>query len=258
MKSYYMSKLLNVFLIVVTLFSSSAIIAEEFEATLDWSKRVELSTQVNGLVQKVYALTGNVVAKGEVLIQLDPRSFKADLKFAKAKLKNDDQQAQEAKREMERQADMYDRSMLSERDLQLAKNNLTAAQSQYIQAQSSLTKAKLNLEYSAIRAPFNAIVINTLAVKGQVVASQMNPPVLVIVAEAKRMIARFYAEADKVNSLVNHQGAKVKIGGDDFQGKIVNISLEPEQSKAGHYAVDVIFDSKDKILRAGQKAIISL
>jgi len=258
MKSNYMSKFLYVFLIGITSLISSAVNAEEFEATLDWSKRVELSTQVNGLVQKVYAQAGNIVAKGEVLVQLDPRSFKADLKFAQANLKNTDQQGQEAKRELDRQADMYDRSMLSDRDLQIAKNNLTAAQSQHFQAQSSLIKAKLNLEYSAIRAPFNAIVINVLAVKGQVVASQMNPPILVIVAEAKRMIARFYATADKVNSLVNHQGVKVKISGDDFQGKIFNIALEPEQSKAGYYAVDVIFDSKDKVLRAGQKVIISL
>lgn len=258
MKSNHMFKLLNIFLTAIISFVSHAVIAEEFEATLDWSKRVELSTQVSGLVKKVYAQAGNVVAKGEVLVQLDPRAFKADFKFAKADLKNTDQQTQEAKRELERQADMYDRSMLSDRDLQIAKNNLTAAQSQYLQAQASLTKAKLNLEYSAIRAPFNAIVINILAVKGQVVASQMNPPILVIVAEAKRMIARFYASADKVNNLVNHQGVKVKIGGDDFQGQIFNIALEPELSKAGYYAVDVIFDSKENVLRAGQQAVVDL
>ena len=59
---------------------------------------------------------------------------------------------------------MYDRSMLSDHDLQIAKNNFTAAQSNHLQALASLTKAKLNLEYSAVRAPFNAIVINSLAI----------------------------------------------------------------------------------------------
>ena len=258
MKFSYTFDFLYLFLLSVISLTSLTASAEEFEATLDWSKRVELSTQVNGLVQKVYAQAGDVVAKGDVLVQLDPRAFKADLKFAKANLKNTDQQTQEAKRELDRQADMYDRSMLSDRDLQIAKNNLTAAQSRYFQAQSSLTKAKLNLEYSAIRAPFNAIVIKTLAVKGQVVASQMNPPILVIVAEAKRMIARFYASAEKVNNLVNHQGVKVKVAGDDFQGKIFNIALEPEKTKSGLYAVDVIFDTKDKVLRAGQKVVVNL
>jgi len=123
---------------------------------------------------------------------------------------------------------MYDRTMLSDHDLQIAKNNFTAAQSQYFQAQAALTKAKINLEYSAIRAPFNAIVINTAAVKGQVVASEVIPPILVVVAEAQRMQARFYVETDKVNSLVVNQGVKVNVAGQNYQGKILNIALEPD------------------------------
>ncbi len=258
MTSNYMSRFLNVCLMAILLFMSSTASAEEFEATLDWSRRVELSTTVNGVVQKVYAKAGSIVAKGDILVQLDPRAFKADLKFAKANLKNTEQQTQEAKRELDRQADMYDRSMLSDRDLQVAKNNLTAAQSKYFQAQAALTKAKLNLEYSAIRAPFNAVVIKTLAVKGQVVASQMKPPILVVVAEAKRMLSRFYTSINIINNLMVNQGGAVKVAGNSYQGKIINIELEQDKLKAGKYAVDVIFDSKDKVLRAGQKAVVEL
>jgi RND family efflux transporter MFP subunit len=257
MKLEYMPRHFLLFIISLILVSNT-VLAEEFEATLDWSKRVELSTQVNGLVQKVYAQAGSIVAKGEVLVQLDPRAFKADLEYAKAKLKNTKEQSKEAKRELDRQADMYDRSMLSERDLQIAKNNLTAARSIYYQAQSALTKAKLNLEYSAIRAPFNAVVIRTLAVKGQVVASQMNPPTLVIVAEAKKMLARFYASTSLVNTLLANQAIQVNIAGNNFQGKVFSIGLEPNKLKPGYYAVDVIFDSKEIVLRAGQRATINL
>ena len=61
---------------------------QEFEGVLGWSKRVELSPSVNGVVQKVFTQSGKLAAKGEVLVQLDPRSFKADLQYAKAKFKN--------------------------------------------------------------------------------------------------------------------------------------------------------------------------
>lgn len=244
--------------ITVLLLSNSIVTAEEFEAHLNWSKRVGLSAPVNGLVQKVFAQPGKIVAKGEVLIQLDPRTFKADLKYAKAKFKNKNEQNLEAKRELDRQLDMYDRSMLSEHELQIAKNNFTSAQSDYLQAQADLTKAKLNLEYSAIRAPFNAIVISTDAVKGRVVTSEITPTILVIVAEAKRMLARFFVATSKVNELVISQGAEVNVAGVNYQGKILNIALEPEQLKEGYYAVDVIFDSKDQMLRAGQKVTVDL
>ena len=249
------TKNLFVSIIALALSTISSVVAEEFEGVLAWSKRVELSTPVSGIVQNVFSQAGKLAAKGEVLVQLDPRSFKADLQYAKAKLKNTNEQNLEAKRELDRQLDMYDRSMLSEHDLQIAKNNFTAAQSDYLQAQAGLTKAQLSLEYSAIRAPFNAIIISSSAAKGQVVASKITPPVLVVVAEAQRMLARFYASADKVNSLVDNQGVEVNVAGKIYPGKIFSIALEA--SKLG-YAVDVVFDSKDKILRAGQKAVVKL
>lgn len=245
-------------LAVLTLFINTTVMAENVEATLKWSKRVELSTPVNGIVQKVFAQPGQVVAKGEVLIQLDPRSFKADLKYAKAKVKDANGQYQEAKRELDRQTDMYDRAMLSEHELQVAKNNFTATHAKYLQAQSSLAKAKLNLEYSAVRAPFNAVVVSTKAVQGQVVASQVTPPILVVVAEAKRMLARFYTTLEKLNNFVLNQGMTVNVAGRTYQGKIFKIALEPDEQKIGQYAVDVIFDSKESVLRAGQKVTIEL
>lgn len=257
MNAIYEIKKYFLLILTIQLFSIPMAKAEEFSAILTWSKRVELSTPVSGVVKQVFAKTGKIVAKGDVLIQLDPRSFKADLKYAKAKFKNTNEQSLEAKRELDRQLDMYDRSMLSEHDLQTAKNNYTAAQSNYLQAQASLKKAKLNLEHSAIRAPFNAIVIKTTSVKGQVVASDISPPILVTVAEAHRMLARFYVPSNKVNDFILKQGVEVNVAGENYQARIFNIALEPEASRVD-YAVDVIFDYKDKILRAGQKAIINL
>lgn len=249
----------NYFIIVtfiIPLFFSSVAAAEEFDAVLTWSKRVELSTPASGVIQDVFAQQGSIVAKGEVLIQLDPRVFKADLKYAEAKVLNTSGQYQEAKRELVRQTDMYDRSMLSEHDLQTAKNNLTAARSELLQAESSLAKARVNLEYSAIRSPFNAVVINTSAAKGQVVASVMVPPVLVVVAEAQRMLARFNLAIDKLNNIVANQTVKVSVAGKIYEGKVVAVSLEP--SKDNTYTVEVIFDSQEDVLRTGQKAKVSL
>ena len=224
------------------------------EATLDWVKRVELSTPVSGVVEEVFAEPGRIVARGDVLVQLDPRIFRAEYKLAKARLDNTRAVKAEAKRELDRQQDMYDRTMLSDHDLQVAKNNFIAAEAQYHQARAALVKAKVNLEYSAIRAPFNAIVISTRAVKGQVVASTVTPPVLVTVAKANRMLARVWINESKLKNYSPGQGAKVTVSGRTFTGTISQISLEPVTDN--QYAVDVIFDSSDIILRAGQKAQI--
>ncbi len=232
----------------------SSVSAAQSDAILSWVKRVELSTPVSGVVQKVFAEPGKIVARGDVLVQLDPRIFRAEYKLAKAKLDNTRAVKEEAKRELDRQQDMYDRTMLSDHDLQVAKNNFIAAEAQYHQARAALVKAKVNLEYSAIRAPFNALVISSRAVKGQVVASSMAPPVLVTVAKANRMQARLLVNESELSHYSPGQAAKVTVTGETFTGKISMISLEPLQS--GKYAVDVVFDSRDRILRAGQKAQI--
>ncbi len=243
------------FTFIISILFSSILSAEEFEGVIAWSKRVELSTPVSGVVQKVFSQSSNIIAKGEVLIQLDPRTFKADLKYAKAQLVSSYGRQQEANRELHRQLDMYDRGMLSEHDLQVAKNNSTTTEAQYSQAQSSLTKAKINLEYSAIRAPFNAIVINTMAVKGRVVAASMNPPILVVVAEAHRMLVQFNIAADMLTRMSLKQPVKVSVAGNIYQGSVTAIALEQNANQA--YTVDVIFDNKKDLLRAGQKAKVS-
>jgi len=106
---YNMKYFISITILALSL--TSPVVAEDFDGVLGWSKRVELSTPVNGVVQKVFALPGKLVAKGEVLIQLDPRVFKADLKHAKAKLKNTNEQTLEVKRELDRQIDMYDQNV---------------------------------------------------------------------------------------------------------------------------------------------------
>jgi len=101
MTEKYNIKVFLISIVTLALFLNTTVVAEEFEAILSWSKRVELSTSVNGIVQKVFAQPGKVVAKGEVLIQLSPDAFKADLKYASAKLKNTYEQRLEAKRDVQ-------------------------------------------------------------------------------------------------------------------------------------------------------------
>ena len=54
------AKNLFVSIIALALSTISHVVAEEFEGELDWSKRVELSASVNGIVQKVFSQPGKI------------------------------------------------------------------------------------------------------------------------------------------------------------------------------------------------------
>ncbi len=245
--------------VVLTLWlgTGAAAAAESFPATLTWAHRVTLSTLVNGTVSAVPAEVGARVAKGEALVKLDPRRFDARLKEAQARVQSAEQKNKEAQRELERAQEMYDRTVLSDRDLQLAHIGAASATAGYRAAQAALVQAKLDKEYSTVTAPFDAIVLAVPAEVGQVVVAQLKPAPLVTIAAGDRMLARFPVQEADLTRLQAGRAAEVEVDGKRYPGTIRQIGLEPE-SAGGGYPVEVSFKSGGAVLRSGRSATVYL
>lgn len=234
--------------------------AVEIAATLHWSKRVELSTPVSGVIKSVLVDTGDRVKAGDILLQLDDRHYVAARDKASAELKDANEKRKEAKRELDRAQELYDRTVLSEHDLQTAKNAKVEADAAYATAKAALVNAELKLEYSRIRAPFDAYIIERHAEVGQTVVSQLKPETLLIVAAAGEMIARGYIEPAQLKTPLRGRPAQVVVAGVRYDGKVKHVGLEPvKRDKQGiYYEVDVVFHSGTHSLRAGQQVTVKL
>lgn len=230
------------------------------EATLRWVGRVELSTPVSGVVAEVPAEVGRTVAKGAVLMRLDDRLFKAELARARAELVRLGQLRDEAKRELDRAKDLYDRTLLANHDLEMAKIGYSGAVAQHEAAKAAVTRAQLDLEYAVLRAPFDAVVLARNAEPGQTVVSRLEAVPLIVVAEAGRMIARVMLTGDELSGLREGLPARVKVGDRSYDGTVQSIAMEPEASPGGVplYAVDALFSHDPAtVLRAGLAAEVS-
>jgi multidrug efflux system membrane fusion protein len=245
---------IGLFLLLLT---SGKLFAADYDARLEWARRVELSTPVQGVVSEVRVQAGERVKAQTVLVQLDDRGFKAKVAEARARLKSFTAIRKEARREKERALELYDRTVLSNHELQTAKNSATQAEADYEAAQAALVQAELDLEYSSVRAPFDALVIRINAVKGQTVLNELKPVTLVTVADANSMVARSGLAGDKIRQLKVGQSAVVRIGNDRHTGKIKSIGLEPMQGE-NLYPVAVIFPVEQQHYRVGQAATIEL
>jgi RND family efflux transporter MFP subunit len=234
--------------------------AAQYEAILQWSKRVELGVPVSGVVQAVYADVGQKVAKGEKLLQLDETVFKVRVKQATSTLKSQVEQYKEAERELHRSQELYDRTVLSDHDLQVAKNNKVKAAAERDQAQATLVKAQQDLKYSTLRAPFNALVLERHAQVGKVIAAKLKPETLFIVADADQMLARLYVSEAQLTQFKLGQTAKVLFGNEQVDGVIKAIGFEPARgtSDSSSYPVDVEFKTAEHVLRAGQHVRVEL
>lgn len=118
---------------------------------------------------------GGFFDKGDVLLQLDDRDLKAEVKSAQASLLNAEQNLLE-EQARGRQA-LTDWQRLGNESkpsiLVLRKPQLAAAQAQVLSAQAQLEKAQLNLERTKIKAPYAGRVLNRSVDLGQVVSNNM-------------------------------------------------------------------------------------
>jgi RND family efflux transporter MFP subunit len=234
--------------------------AAELEALLQWSRRVELSFPVNGVIKEVAVEPGQKVNRGEVLAQLDSRTFVSELRLAEAQLNSEKERLAEARRELDRAKELYERTVLSDHDLQMAELEVARALADYEVARNHHTHAGINLELSAIRAPFPALVIDVAAQPGQTVVSDLKPEQQLILAEAGAMLAQSSIGLDELAGLEPGQSLDVEVAGTRYPGTLLPIGLEQLATEGGdlRYPLRVWFATGDTLLRAGQPARILL
>lgn len=234
--------------------------AAEMAGTVQWVQRVELGAPVSGVVTRVSARPGMQVKKGDVLVGLDERRFHAELERARAEAERLKQVHAEAQREQERGQELYDRTLLSDHELEVAKIGLATAAAEYQAAKTAVKQAELDLEYSAVRAPFDAVVLAVHAGVGQAVAAELTAVPLVTVAEAGRRRVQLSVDPTQVTALQEGQSVPVRVRGTTYEGKITHVGLEPVPNAPSlTYPVDILIDAPESAgLRIGQSASVNL
>jgi HlyD family secretion protein len=158
---------------------------------------VEVGSQVSGSVQKLFADFNSRVRKGQVVAQIDPSLFQAQVEQARAKLANDEANVEkarvllaDAKRALKRMEILFARDFVSESEKEAAQTahdsavaSLKAAETQVAQDRAALRLAEANLRYTTILSPVDGIVISRNVSVGQTVAASLQAPTLFTIAQ---------------------------------------------------------------------------
>ena len=143
------------------------------------ARQIVLRTQVSGEVSEISPnfTPGGRVAKGEMLVRLDPADYEVELKKAKAGLEkakadyNIEQGYQQVAKEEMKLMEKAGKLQMDSAALALRKPQLNKARADVVTAEASLKKAELNLARTVITAPFNALITErTVDVGSQVSA----------------------------------------------------------------------------------------
>lgn len=256
-----MMKMTRGMLVLYGLLASTVLQAGEVTGSLQWLRRVELSTPASGVISQVAVDKGDEVQKGQLLLSLDPRGFNALARKAEARVRSTREARDEARRELERTTEMYDRTLLSDHELQLAKMALSNAEAELQAAEAERTLAGLELEYSRVTAPFDGVILERRAEVGQTVVTRMQSVPLLVLAETGRMLARIEVSEQELTVLRKGMDVPVRAGGKTFRGTVQRLGMEPVIAASGvaRYEVDVLFEyPRTERLRAGQGAVVVL
>lgn len=230
--------------------------AADWDATVQWSRRVELGPPVSGVVMRVNAEVGQRVNKNDLLLALEETPFRAALQAAQAELTRRELELKEAQRDAQQAKELYDRTVLSTVELENAQWKLTRAEAARQRARAELEQARYRLRVSSLRAPFDAYVLSRQVEAGQSIVAELNAPALLVLVAAGEYLAKAVVPVERATGLKSGQSLTVRVDNERFGGKVKSVGLEPVQSasgKDGGYELHVVFES-NKLLRAGQPA----
>ncbi len=231
--------------------------AQALEARLTWDRAVTLSLPVKGVVMRLAGRPGERVEKGVMLVQLDQRPFRTRIDALVARLRDLDAVRAEAKRELERAEALYDRTVLSQHELQLKKNDYIAAQAAYESGRAELVRARLDLEYSTLRAPFAARILERYVEVGQTVVADMRPTPVLRVAARDSLLAVAVLPAQKATGLEPGRRMPVIVDGTRIEGELVAIASR-ETPQGIEHRIAVRIPAGEHGWVAGQPAVIDL
>jgi multidrug efflux system membrane fusion protein len=249
-----MTRSLLLFLLLCQL--AAPALAEDFPAVLDWSQRAVLSTPVSGIIHRIAVHPGQQVQAGQLLVELDQRPFAIAVREAQAQVHKHALQRDEARRELQRTRELYDRRVIAVHDLQLEEIAAAAAESDYASAVAALDTARLRLEYSTVQAPFSGIVTEVPVAAGMTVVNTQQATPLVTLVQNRPMYARVQLPGALPGGLRPGLAATVIVNDTRFPGKLAQTGAEPDSS--GRFAMVVSFDPGETPLGAGVPARVEI
>lgn len=220
---------------------------------------VNVGTQVSGTVFKLYVDFNDGVKEGQILAELDPSLFQAQLQQTDANVVNARTALKLAKNKMTRNRALVEQGFISPDALDAVEQQLEAARAQLAVSEAQLARDRTNLNYSVIRSPISGVVIARNVDIGQTVAASFQTPTLFQIARDLRQmqIDTSVAEAD-IGQL--HLGQPVSFTVDAFQereftGTVKQVRLNPTiQHNVVSYNVVVAVTNDDGVLLPGMTA----
>jgi membrane fusion protein, multidrug efflux system len=162
-----------------------------------------IKSRVDGQIMKVNVQEGQNVREGELLIEIDPRPYQAQLDQMQAQLFRDQAQLRDAKLNLERYTALIPSGSIAQQQVDTQKALVDQLEGTVRTDQAQIETAKLNIVYCHITAPFNGRVGLRQVDPGNIIhASDTNP--MLILTQLQPIAVIFTLPEDVLPNVSKH------------------------------------------------------
>ena len=169
----------------------------------------DVRVRVKGFLESIKFREGAPVKKGDLLYEIDPRTFKEDVESTRAEVGRLQAQLRQARSEADRAQRMRQTSAISEEEYiqKMAAQDITQAAVR--KAEATARSAELELSFTRIVSPIDGVIGRTLVTRGNLVG--YNEPTLLTTIVRSDPIYVYFDLPERLkleyDQLVRHQGA---------------------------------------------------
>jgi multidrug resistance efflux pump len=171
---------------------------------------VGIAPRVSGPIIQVAVRDNQQVKKGDLLFEIDPEDFQAQVDIAAGQVQNGEASYVQQKQNLDRQTDLYRTHVNALQDFQNAQDSFAAAQAQLASAKANLELAKLNLGYTKVFAPVDGYVTNMNTSPGTYVTAGVQ--LIALVDTSSYWVAGYFKETQLPHIQVGQKAVITMIG----------------------------------------------
>jgi multidrug efflux system membrane fusion protein len=194
-------------------------------------KTVEVRARVRGHIQKVNFADGQYVKKGDLLFELDPRPFQAEVGKTRDSLKIFEAQKSAADKEEARLRVLQAKGGASLQQIEKAEADALALAAQISATQNEIDRAELDLEYARITAEINGRIGEAELTEGNLVNAGGSDPLLTTIVSVDPI--RVYFNVDERS--MQRYAKSVGVLGGSLSDMLANLK---DQQAAFTFALD--------------------
>ena len=184
---------------------------------------VGIAPRVSGPIVQVAVHDNQVVKKGDLLFEIDPTDFQAQLDLATGQVQNAEANFEQQQQNLDRQTDLYKTRVNARMDFENAQDSYAAAQAQLVAARANMKLAALNLSYTKVCSSVDGYVTNMNTSPGTYVTA--GNQLMALVDTDSFWVAAYFKETQLPHIVVGQKAKLTFMGYPDqpFEGVVRSI-----------------------------------